>query len=72
MVDLNEITEYLQMIADAINAAFDVNSTITDITHTRLAGTGYFKDSISEKISAGSISERSMVEKKPFYKPENR
>jgi sigma-54 dependent transcriptional regulator, acetoin dehydrogenase operon transcriptional activator AcoR len=66
MVGLKDISVYLQMIADAINAAFDVNITITDINHVRLAGTGYFKDSIGKKIFAGTLSERSMVEKKQF------
>lgn len=66
MIELRDIKDYLQMVADAINAAFDVNITITDFNHVRLAGTGYFKETIGMKLATGSISERSMKEKRKY------
>jgi len=66
MIDLLDISDYVQMIAEAITSAFDVNITITNNNLIRVAGTGYFRESIGLKIPHGCISQKAILEGNKF------
>lgn len=58
---MNDIKKNIEEIASAINAVLQVDVTVIDQNHNRIAATGRYVDRIGEKVSLNSIFHKALV-----------
>lgn len=63
---LQEIQVATQQVAEAISSVLGMDVTIVDETMVRIAGTGYHKDTIGQKIMGNSVYQRVIQQVKEY------